>query len=42
MANRGEHFAVVVAGGKGVKDFVDAGDCRRRCGPANGKRFRHQ
>jgi len=36
MADGGEEFAAEVAGGEGVENFVDAGDCCRHGGPANG------
>ena len=41
-ANRGKHFAVVVAGGKGVQHFVDASERGRRFCPANCQRFQHE
>ena len=42
MAHGGEDFAVVVAGGKGVEDFVNACDGCRHAGPANCQRFGHE
>ncbi len=42
MAHGGEDFAVVVAGGKGVEDFVNACDGCRHEGPANCQRFGHE
>ena len=35
MTHGGEDFAVVIAGGEGVQDFVDAGDGCRHGGFAN-------
>src|SRR5258708_31397579 len=40
MANRGERFAVVIAGRKGFQDFAYAGNGGRSFGPANSERFR--
>jgi hypothetical protein len=42
MPNRCELFAIAIASGKAVKNFVDAGNGGGDGGPANSKRFRHE
>jgi hypothetical protein len=42
MAHSGEEFAVVVARGEGIQDFVDAGEGRWDARSTNSQRFRHE